>query len=108
MSVIVIHGPMRTGKTFHAKRFCEHYRCDIVGDLDEMSGADLGFKINGGRAPYQSVKMPAVARLLLLTTWNPTAISRRLPDARIISIEEARKAIGVGPVSSIPRAGQVR
>lgn len=77
MTVIVIHGPMASGKTRNAERFRSHYgRTRIVDgwvadDERELRPGDL-----------------------VLTYEHPDEIRRSIRNARLISIEEASQAIG--------------
>jgi len=93
-AIVVIHGPMRTGKTFHAKAFAAHFGCDRIIEIDfeQHRTAEIG-----------------PGALILTNEW-PRRVDRRRRDlvaehlagAQVFSIEQAREMIGVGPVSDIP------
>jgi len=76
--IVIIYGPVATGKTFHAIRFAAHYGCTQV--MDDFVLAD-GF-------------LPA-SGTLVLTTEHATTLKARWPLARFIHVNVARMAIGL-------------
>jgi hypothetical protein len=86
--IVIIHGPMASGKTFHSKAFAKHFGCSHIADWDR-----------------HGQPLPNSNSLLVLTNDHPrraeSAIRKRNPDAkiRIISIRIARLAIGVAPIA---------
>lgn len=83
----IIHGPMASGKTFHADAFRRHYGCHAAIDLDDLDKLDR--------------RRTQMDGLLILTNLKPDDALKRIrkvvPDAdnRIIDIKSARLAIGV-------------
>ncbi|WP_017978577.1 hypothetical protein [Sphingomonas melonis] len=75
--MIVIHGPMGSGKTFHGKRFAEHYGCARVLEAED-------------RHEIQQ----ATAGDLILTYDSAEKAARRFPEARLVTVADARIAIG--------------
>ena len=73
MQAVIIHGPQGSGKTRHAKDFCELYGCATWID-DWLPGE------------------PLVPGALHLTFDVPSGLPGR--DVQIISFEEAMKALG--------------
>jgi hypothetical protein len=83
---VVIYGPRASGKTFHAERFCQRYECAAIFDLGR------------GGAPAGASRDNA----LILTDMTKAAARARFGrDALLVSIHDARRAIGVGPVRSL-------
>mgnify|MGYP003640550361 CR=1 FL=1 len=97
MTIIVIHGPMATGKTHHKEAFAKHYGCTAI--VDNWFVRDHEFPEDGR---------------LVLTTSHPAEIAVQFaedevfrllkspdgapePELRIIDITTARSAIGVAP-----------
>ncbi|MES1985506.1 MAG: hypothetical protein V4461_11185 [Pseudomonadota bacterium] len=98
MTIIVIHGPMATGKTRYKQAFAKHYGCTSI--VDNWCAREHEFPEDGR---------------LVLTTSHPDEIARQFtedlddwflkygvdggtdPDLRIIDITTARSAIGVAP-----------
>ena len=86
--IVLIHGPMASGKTFHSRAFAKHFGCSDIADWDCRE-----------RVPSQS------AALLLLTNEHPERVVAKIrkgrPDAeiRVVHIRTARLAIGVTPVA---------
>lgn len=86
--IVILHGPMASGKTFHSKAFARHYGCRHIADWD-----------------CRAQELPRDGNLLLLTNEHPeravAAIRKRRPDAEIqvVHVRTARLAIGVAPVA---------
>lgn len=55
--MIVIHGPGRTGKTVHARRFAEHYGCSRIVDIPH-SAPCATCAARCGMAPFGMTTMP--------------------------------------------------
>lgn len=83
---VVIYGPRASGKTFHAERFCQRYECTAIFDLGR------------GAPPAGASRDNA---LILTDMSKAQARARFGRDAHLVSIHDARKAIGVGPVRSL-------
>jgi hypothetical protein len=84
MGIVVIHGAMRTGKTLNAEKFRDHYQCKRVQDWSSFRGrGHSAFPVREGD--------------LLLTTEAPSVIRRAFPNATVVSINVARRAIGIDP-----------
>lgn len=85
----VIHGPMRSGKTFHSAAFCRHYGCHASIDIEQLPGLSRSFQKDG---------------LLILTNLSPDDAANRitkaapLADFHLVDIASARSSIGVEPV----------
>ncbi|MGW8189556.1 hypothetical protein [Sphingomonas hankookensis] len=79
---VVIYGPRASGKTFHAERFRKRYECERILDL---SGEHGKRRLGSGT-------------LVLTDATKAEARSRYGRDALLVSIHDARSAIGVGPV----------
>jgi hypothetical protein len=84
MAITVIHGPMATGKTFHAVRFKQQYCCNRVLD---------GWPDDGGSRGHGEPRDGD----LILTTRSPTDMRQKLPDARYVDINTARRRVGLPP-----------
>jgi len=82
--IVIVYGPVATGKTFHAIRFAAHYGCTQI--MDDFVVAD-------GLLPPSGT--------LVLTTEHAT-LKARWPLARFIHVNVARMAIGL---SCAPAAG---
>lgn len=82
---VVIYGPRASGKTFHSDRFRQRYECSAVVDLSGTSGK----------------RRLSPNTLYLADTTQADARSRFGGDALLVSIHDARSAIGVGPVRSL-------
>lgn len=86
--IVLIHGPMASGKTFHSKAFAKHFGCSAVADWD-----------------CRERELPRSSALLLLTNEHPERVVGQIrksrPDAeiRVVHIRTARLAIGVAPVA---------
>lgn len=86
--IVLIHGPMASGKTFHSEAFAKHFGCSDIADWD-----------------CRERPLPQSDALLLLTIEHPervvAKIRKRHPDAeiRVVHIRTARMAIGVAPVA---------
>ena len=78
----MIYGPRASGKTFHAERFRKRYECARILDL---SGEHGKRRLGSGT-------------LVLTDATKGEARSRNGRDALLVSIHDARSAIGVGPV----------
>lgn len=88
--IVVIYGPQGSGKTVHAEQLRSFYRCARVLDgwcPPPRRNAGLRGRLDSG-----GVAIPQPGDLIL-TTAHPEEVSRLLPDARLISIEEAKAAI---------------
>lgn len=83
--MIVIHGPMGSGKTFHGARFAEHYGCARVLEAED-------------RHQIQQ----AAAGDLILTYEDAQKAARRFPEAQLVAIADARVAIGEEAVWTRP------
>lgn len=94
---VVIYGPPRTGKTFHADRFAKHYGCTNVIDEGAFGRQHTG---------------PLGRHDLLLSTDGPATLMHRFigrglcTTAKLISIEDARRALSLGPVPDGGFSGQ--
>ncbi|MBG6116238.1 hypothetical protein IWY39_000042 [Sphingobium sp. JAI105] len=82
----LIHGPIRSGKTFHSDKFRRHFHCHAAIDLDDLPKLHRKAQKDG---------------LLLLTNLAPDIAEKRIreivrdADIDIIDIKTARRAIGV-------------
>ncbi|KFG91697.1 hypothetical protein BV98_000555 [Sphingobium herbicidovorans NBRC 16415] len=91
--IVVLHGPMASGKTFHSEAFAKHFGCSAVADWD-----------------CRERELPRSNALLLLTNEHPDRVVAKIrkgrPDAeiRVVHIRTARLAIGVAPVAPPLRA----
>ncbi|MBV2148592.1 hypothetical protein KRZ98_09875 [Sphingobium sp. AS12] len=103
MTITVIHGPMRSGKTFHRDAFAAHYRCTRIVD-DWLP-----------QRPFRQA-MPDDDSLVLTTasTAEIEKAMKRTPtrDAvRIVDIYTARLAIGLPefapPIDVDPEARRI-
>ena len=82
MTITVIHGHQRTGKTVNGQAFLKQYGClRIVEDWQPRRGGGLSL-CNGD---------------LVFTTESASVIAKHLPDARIVHINAAREGIGLQP-----------
>ena len=85
----IIHGPMASGKTFHAAAFRQHYQCHEAIDLDDIPRRHR-LQMDG---------------LLILTNLGAEQALKRLRkiepamEIRMVDIQTARMAIGVAPVA---------
>lgn len=84
--ITIIHGPERTGKSFHKQAFARHYGCSHIVD---------------GWDPHQCA-LPERPNRLVLTVATPETILQALLDYddpitafQLIDIATARQAIGV-------------
>ncbi|MDY1008948.1 hypothetical protein [Sphingomonas sp. CFBP9019] len=75
--IVIIYGPVATGKTFHAIRFASYYGCTRV--MDDFVFSDALLPQSG---------------TLVLTTEHAT-LKARWPLARFIHVNVARMAIGL-------------
>lgn len=78
--VVVIHGAMRTGKTMHAEKFARHYGCARAVDWARC------------HKPHPAPQDGD----LLLTTEPPAVIQKAFPEATIVPINNARRAVSLG------------
>jgi hypothetical protein len=85
MRIVVIHGPMRTGKTLHASKFAAHFGCTRTIDWTHA----------------KQHEQPRDGDLLL-TNATPTKILRAYPDAVLVPVNDARLAIGL---AEVPKGG---
>lgn len=86
----MIHGAMRTGKTMHADKFARHYGCTRTVDWARCHKPHP--------APHDGD--------LLLTTEPPAVIQKAFPEATIVPINTARRAVSLGdaPNNGFPAA----
>ena len=101
--MIVIHGPVRTGKTLHARRFAQHYGCTRILDIPAFSTVRaLRKSIWDGtiaRNPHVVVLPGVGTRPLFLATEDADYLRRHLPpETKLISIVDARKDAGLEPI----------
>lgn len=83
-TIVVIHGAQRTGKTLNAQEFQRLYNCHRVQDWSCFRGRGHSeFPVRNGD--------------LLLTTETPEVIRRALPQAVLVPVNDARRAIGLEP-----------
>lgn len=80
--VTVVYGPMGSGKTHNKERLQRFFQCGTVVD-DWRPTADAKFQ------PYDNT-------MLILTQANENDIQIAFPNARIVSISDALRAIEVG------------
>lgn len=80
MPLVVIHGPGASGKTFHADKFKAHYGLETAADWYSPKRFALP------RAPEAD---------LLLTQESAEVVGRAFPEATIVHINDARRAIGL-------------
>lgn len=86
--IVLIHGPMASGKTFHSKAFAQHFGCSEIADWD-----------------CREQPLPRSKALLLLTNEHPERVVAKIrkgrPDEeiRVVHIRTARLAIGAAPVA---------
>ncbi|MES2157509.1 MAG: hypothetical protein V4512_06865 [Pseudomonadota bacterium] len=86
--ITIIHGPQASGKTFHKEAFAAHYGCTHI--VEEWNPREH--------------ELPDDHRLCL-TLATPEAIQKAIrldrPEAmvRVVSIHDARSAIGVTAVA---------
>lgn len=94
---VVIYGPPATGKTFNADRFAKHYGCTNVIDEGQASRQHAG---------------PLGRHDLLLTTDGRDTLRHRFVGqglctyVKLIPIEDARRALSLGPVPDGGFCGQ--
>lgn len=122
--MIVIHGPSRTGKTLHARRFAKHYGCTRIVDIPDFSTVRaLRHEIRAGRLaqnhhsfavagegthrqlhrqPHPRHDFAVVgegAQCLVLATEPTAYLSANFPPGtKLVSIEDARAAVGLEPI----------
>ncbi|MFN3675322.1 MAG: hypothetical protein ACK4TC_05030 [Sphingomonas pseudosanguinis] len=101
--MIVIHGPGRTGKTVHARRFAEHYGCSRIIDIPAFSTVrHLRRAVRDGtiRNDHHAVPVRGEGTDCLILANEPEDYLRANfpPGTTLISIAQARDAIGLEPV----------
>ncbi|WP_210357625.1 hypothetical protein [Sphingomonas beigongshangi] len=74
--MIVVHGPQASGKTFHSERIAAHYGCTRIIEIDERG------------------RHAARPGDLVLSYESTSKLRRWFPCADIVSIRDARVAIG--------------
>ncbi|MGW8190137.1 hypothetical protein [Sphingomonas hankookensis] len=82
---VVIYGPRASGKTFHAELLRKRYECARILDLSGVPGKR---RIGSGT-------------LVLTDATKADARARYGRDVLLVSIHDARSAIGVGPVRAL-------
>ena len=101
--MIVIHGPGRTGKTLHARRFAKHYGCTRIVDIPDFSTARaLRKEIRAGELANNhhatAVAGEGTRCLVLATEPEDYLRANFLPGTKLISIADARAAVGLEPI----------
>lgn len=103
----VIHGPGRTGKTVHARRFAEHYGCTRIVDIPAFSTVrHLRQAVRDGtiRNDRHAVAVRGEGTNCLILANEPEDYLRANfpPGTTLVSIADARQQIGL---ERIPEGG---
>ncbi len=84
--IVIIHGAMGTGKTFHKAAFARHFRCAKIVDGWDPLAHELP---QDGRLVLTSAHLSLIRQVVRM--------DRPDCDVRIIDIVTARQAIGADP-----------
>lgn len=99
----VIHGPGRTGKTVHARRFAEHYGCTRIVDIPAFSTVrHLRHAVRDGTIrndPHAIAVRGKGTRCLILATEPEDYLRANFPPGTtLIPIADARRDVGLEPI----------
>lgn len=92
--ITIIHGPVHTGKTYHARAFAAHFGCTSIVDDADRHHRDAPFPPDG------ALILTTLSRREIIQ-WQERAVPNPDPLHRhklmFVDITSARLAIGVAP-----------